>query len=145
MPRGVVVSSSSSSSSIAAMKGSIGAVVGCDRVFCGVVRDAVGFNFFFRSSNPIRESRCKNRLFQRVARVGLLYRKNWDRRNHFFDCVRMPDLVCDRKSPFSIHRSNCIRISLIRNRPSHCFNIKIESGPVGHPLEPRTFRIGLSL
>ena len=32
---------------------SIGAVVGCDRVFCGVVRDAVGFkNFSIEQSEP---------------------------------------------------------------------------------------------
>ena len=54
MPLRVVVSSSSSSSSIAAMKGSIGAVVGCDRVFRGVVRDAVAFNFF--SSTRVTKS-----------------------------------------------------------------------------------------
>ena len=33
-------------------------------------------------------------------------------KRHFFDCVRMPDLVSDRKLPFSIHRSDCIRIGL---------------------------------
>ena len=33
-------------------------------------------------------------------------------KRHFFDCVRMHDLVFDRKSPFSIHRSDCIRIGL---------------------------------
>ena len=38
---------------------SIGAVVGCDRVFCGVVRDAVGFKMFFdraiRSTHPVEK------------------------------------------------------------------------------------------
>ena len=32
---------------------------------------------------------------------------------HFFDCVRIHDLVFDRNSSFSIHRSDCIRIGLI--------------------------------
>ena len=38
---------------------SIGAVVGCVRVFCGVVRDAVGFKMFFdraiRSTHPVEK------------------------------------------------------------------------------------------
>ena len=42
-PRRVVLSSSSSSSS----QGNIGAVIGCDRVSCGVVRHAVGFKTVF--------------------------------------------------------------------------------------------------
>ena len=56
MPRRVVVSSSSSSR-VAVKPASIGAVVGCDRVFCGVVRDAVGLKKFFdraiRSTHPV--------------------------------------------------------------------------------------------
>ena len=36
---------------------SIEAVVGCDRVFSGVVRDAAGFKNFFDRANPIHASR----------------------------------------------------------------------------------------
>ena len=45
-------------------------------MFSGLVRDAVGFKKF-RSSNPIRASRRKSRLFQRDARIGLLDRKTF--------------------------------------------------------------------
>ena len=65
---------------------SIRAGVGCDRVSCGVVRDAVAFkNFFDRaircayavekvgSAHPVE----KVLPFPRHVRIGLLDRKNW--------------------------------------------------------------------
>ena len=62
---------------------SIGAVVGCDRVFCGVVRDAVGFKKFFdgaiRPAHPVE----KVDFSRRDVLIGLLYRKNWDRTGTF--------------------------------------------------------------
>ena len=50
MPRLLAVSSRSSSSSQA----SIGAVVGCDRVLSGGVRDAVGFENFSIEQSDLR-------------------------------------------------------------------------------------------
>ena len=60
MPRRVVVSSSSSSR-VAVKPASIGAVVGCDRVFSGVVRDTVGsrktfFDRTVRSTHPVEKA-----------------------------------------------------------------------------------------
>ena len=46
----------------------------------------------------------------RVARSKKLGSKR-----HFFDCVRMLDLVSDRNPPFSIHLSDCIRIGLAKS------------------------------
>ena len=46
----------------------------------------------------------------RVARSKKLGSKR-----HFFDCVRMLDLVSDRNPPFSIHLSDCIRIGLMQS------------------------------
>ena len=90
----------------------------CDRVFCGVVRDAVGFKTFLdraiRSAHPVEKVDpripLKNSTFStgcadRIARSNKLGSKR-----HFFDCVRMPELVSDRKWPFSMHRYDCIRI-----------------------------------
>ena len=62
---------------------SIGAVVWCDRVSCGVVRDAVGFKKIF--DRAIRSAHLveKSRLSRRDVRIGLLHRKNWDRKGTF--------------------------------------------------------------
>ena len=101
------MSSSSSDSSQA----SIGAVLGCDRVFSAVVRNAVGFKNFFdraiRSVHPVEKVDFSTGCADRIARSFFLGSKR-----HFFDSVRKHDLVFDRKSPFSIHRSDCIRIGL---------------------------------
>ena len=49
----------------------------------------------------------------RLARLKKLGSKR-----HFFDCVRVPDLVSDRKPPFfDPHRSDCIRIGLTASIP----------------------------
>ena len=101
------MSSSSSDSSQA----SIGAVLGCDRVFSAVVRNAVGFKNFFdraiRSVHPVEKVDFFDLCADRIARSNKLGSKR-----HFFDCVRMHDLVFDWKSPLSIPRSDCIRIDL---------------------------------
>ena len=83
-----------------------------NRVFCGVVRDAVGFNFYFSIEQsdpriPLKKSTFSTGCTDRIARS-----KKMGSKRHFFDCVRMPDLVSDRKSPFSAHRSHCIRIGV---------------------------------
>ena len=54
---------------------------------------------------PLKKSTFSTGCADRVARSKKLGSKR-----HFFDYVRMSDLVSDRKSPFSIHRSDCIRI-----------------------------------
>ena len=53
----------------------------------------------------------------RIARSTILGSKR-----HFFDCVRMHDLVFDRKSPFSTHRSDCIRIGQMVTTPDFGFD-----------------------
>ena len=69
--------------------------MGCDRVFSGVVRCVVFFTFF--------STGCADRI-ARSKKLGS--------KRYFFECVRMHDLVFNRKSPFSIHRSDCIGIGL---------------------------------
>ena len=102
------MSSSSSSSSNQAI---IGAVAGCDRVFSGVVTDAVGFKSFSIEQSdpflPLKMSTFSTGCADRIARSKKLGSKR-----HFFDYVRMHDLVFDRKSPFTSHRSDCIIIGL---------------------------------
>ena len=71
-----------------------------------------GLQFFFldraiRSAYPVEKVDISTGYSDRIARAKRLGSKR-----HFFDCVRMPDLVSDRNSPFSIHRSNRIRIGL---------------------------------
>ena len=56
---------------------------------------------------PLKKSTFSTGCADRIARP-----KKMGSKRHFFDCVRMPDLVSDRKSPFSIHRSDCRRIGL---------------------------------
>ena len=115
VPRRVVVSSSGSSNSsgriVAVKQASIGAAAGCDRVFCGLVGDTVGSKAFSIEQSdpriPLKNSTFSTGCADRIARSKKLGSKR-----HFFDCVRMPDFVSDQKSPFSIHRSDCIRIGL---------------------------------
>ena len=80
-----------------------------------MVRDAVGLKNFFdraiRSADPVEkvdffEGMCGSDCS--IEKVGI--------EELFFDCVRMPDLVSDRKSPFSIDQSDCIRIGLTRGK-----------------------------
>ena len=96
---------------------SIGPVVGCDRVLCGVVRDAVGFKKFFdraiRSGHPVEKVDFLDGMCGSDCSIGKLGSKR-----HLFGCIRLPDLISDRKSPFSIHRSDCIRIGL-KAKPKH--------------------------
>ena len=54
---------------------------------------------------PLKRSIFSTGCADRIARSKKLGSKR-----HFFDCARIPDLVSDRKSPFSIHRSDCVRI-----------------------------------
>ena len=56
---------------------------------------------------PLKKSTFSMGCAERIARSKKLGSKR-----HFFNCLRMHDLVYDRKSPFSIHRSDCIRIGL---------------------------------
>ena len=81
---------------------SIGAVVGCDRFLrasktCSIEQSD--------PRHPVENSTFSTGCADRIARSKKLGSKR-----HFFDCVRTPDSISDRKSPFSIHRSNCIRI-----------------------------------
>ena len=100
-------------------------------MFRGVVRDAVAFNFFsstrvtksyllvtrvndhFFSDRAVRSAHPVEKLdfLDGMCGSGCSIEKLGSKR-HFFDCVRVPDLVSDRKLPFSIHRSDCIRIGL---------------------------------
>ena len=97
----------------------------CDRVFSGVVRDAVGFKNFFdraiRSTHPVE----KVDIFDGMRRSHCSIEKVGIEKRHFFDCVRMHDLVFDRKSPFSIHRFVCIRIG--PRRPISFADRKVKS------------------
>ena len=82
-------------------------------MFCGVVRDAVGIKKFFdrviRSAHLVekvdfvdgmRGSDCS------IGKIGIEKAIFRLRKNS-------PDLVSDRESPVSIHRSDCIAIGLI--------------------------------
>ena len=54
---------------------------------------------------PLKKSTFSTGCADRTARSKKLGSKR-----HFFDCVKTHDLVLNQKSPFSIHRSDCIRI-----------------------------------
>ena len=56
---------------------------------------------------PLKKSTFSTGCADRIARSKKLGSKR-----HFFDCVKTHDLVLNQKSPFSIHRSDCIRIGL---------------------------------
>ena len=56
---------------------------------------------------PLQKSTFSTGYADRIARS-----KKSGSKRHFFDCVRMPDLVTDRISPVSFHRSDCIIIGL---------------------------------
>ena len=60
---------------------------------------------------PLKKSAFSRGCADRIAQS-----KKSGSKRHFFDRVRMHDLVFDRKSPFSIHRSDCIRIGLRRKK-----------------------------
>ena len=55
---------------------------------------------------PLKKSTFSTGCADRIARS-----KKMGSNRHFFDCVRTTDLVSHRKSPFSVHRSDCIRIN----------------------------------
>ena len=55
---------------------------------------------------PLKKSTFSTGSIARSKKMGS--------KRQFFDCIRMPHLISDRKSPFSIHRSDCIRIGLTK-------------------------------
>ena len=56
---------------------------------------------------PLKKLTFSTGCADRIVRSNKLGSKK-----HVFGRVRMPDLVSDRKSPFLIHRSDCIKICL---------------------------------
>ena len=76
--------SSSRSSSSSSSQATTGAALGCDRVFSGLVRDAVGFKKFFdraiRSAHPVQKvdffdgMRASDRLIEKIGIEKALFR-----------------------------------------------------------------------
>ena len=95
--------------------------------FCVYVQIRIAWHV--RASSPAVHP-CiplKQSIFSTGCADWIARSKNWDREGTFSNCVRMHDLVFDRKSPFSIHRSDCIRIGL---RMSRSFLQDLSSGAV---------------
>ena len=75
------------------------------------MREAVGFKSFLdraiRSAHPVEKLDCFEGMRGSVCSI-----EKHGIEKALFDFVRMPAFVSDRKSPCSIHRSECIRIGL---------------------------------